>query len=139
MSHYASPRSSDGLERERWEAERAFREREIAVKEREQQSRDDELEIAKRAHAASRWRSPLIVAIIAASVAAFGNAVVAYTNNVEQRHLDAQQSEEARILEMIKTGNPDKAVANLQFLLQAGLISNHSVRRQLTVFLRDPR
>ena len=84
---------------------------------------------------ASRWRSPLIVAILAGAVAALGNAVVAYTNNVEQRKLDAQQSEEARILEMIKTGSPDKAAANLRFLLQAGLINDGSVRRQLTIFL----
>jgi GH24 family phage-related lysozyme (muramidase) len=135
MSGYVHPASPDALERERWETERAFRERELNLKEREQQSRDDEVAIAKHAHAASRWRSPLIVAILAATVAALGNAFVAYTNNLEQRRLDAQQSEEARILEMIKTGSPDKAAANLRFLLQAGLINDRSVRRQLTVFL----
>ena len=128
---------SDALERERWETERAFRERELAIKEREQQSRDDEVALAKQQHASSRWKSPLIVAIIAAAVAGLGNAFVAYTNNVQQRQLDAQQSEEARILEMIKTGSPDKAAANLQFLLQAGLITDGSVRRQLTTFLSN--
>ncbi len=108
---------------EHWE--RHFRERELALREREQ--------------SASRWKSPLVVAIIAAAVAAGGNALVAYTNNDAQRKLDAQQSEEARILQMIKTGNADTAAANLRFLLQAGLIGNATIRRNLTAYLDHRR
>jgi GH24 family phage-related lysozyme (muramidase) len=108
---------------EHWE--RSFRERELAQRERER--------------SAARWRSPLVVAILAAAVAAGGNAFVAYTNNDAQRKLDAQQSEEARILVMIKTGNTESAAANLRFLLQAGLITDAKVRHSLKSFLDHRR
>lgn len=128
---------SSSLEHQRWKEERGFREREVAVREREQQSKEAELALSQKMQAASRWRSPVVVAILAAAVAATGNAVVAYSNNSAQRSLEAQKSEQARILEVIKTGSPDKAAANLRFLLQAGLINDKSIRRQLTAFLRD--
>jgi GH24 family phage-related lysozyme (muramidase) len=134
------PRAANPLELERWEADRAFREREVAVREREQATRDAELALAREAHAAARWKSPVVVAILAAAVAAAGNALVAYTNNRSQTELEAQKSEQARILEMIKTGNPDAAAENLRFLLSAGLISYQEMRRDLTAFLdsREP-
>src|SRR5882724_5846944 len=57
-----------------------------------------------------------------------------------QTALQAQQSEQARILEMIKTGSPDKAAENLRFLLEAGLIADPTVREKLSKFLdnRNP-
>jgi GH24 family phage-related lysozyme (muramidase) len=132
-----APTTSDptSLERERWEVERAFRERELVVKERECYLKEAELDIRKTEYAASRWKSPLIVAIFAAAVAAAGNAVVSYINANSQTTLEAQKSEQARILEMIKTGNPDKAAENLRFLLEAGLIVDPIVRKALTKFL----
>lgn len=111
------------FEREKWEAERRFREREISLKEREQ--------------ATSKWRTPLVVAIYAAAIAAAGNAVVAFTNGVFQRQLEGQKSEQARILEMIKTGDPDKAAENLRFLLDAGLITNLDIQERLKEFLAN--
>ena len=131
-----STTSSDIVpERERWEVERSFQERELAVKERECILREAELEIKKTEHAASRWKNPLIVAILAAAVAAAGNAVVGYLNARSQRMLETQKAEQARILEMIKTGNPDKAAENLRFLLKAGLIVDTNIRKKLTKFL----
>jgi hypothetical protein len=129
--------SIDSLEREKWAAERAFREREIAVDEREQVTKEAQLALAQKEQAASRWKSPLVVAILAAAVAALGNAIVAYTNDASQTRLESQKSEQARILEMIKTGSPDKAAENLRFLLNAGLIRDSGVRRDLTRFLNN--
>lgn len=127
--------TSISLEREKWEAERTFREREVAIKEREQNNTEAELALKQAEQSGSHWKNPLVVAILAAAVAGMGNALVAYLNGTSQTSLEAQKSEQARILEMIKTGSPDKAAENLRFLLEAGLIIDPVVRRDLTKFL----
>lgn len=92
-------------EREKWEVEKAFKERDFVLKERDQYFREEELDIKKKEQAASGWKNPLVVAIMAASVAALGNALITLTNAKLQRELEDQKSEQARILEMIKTGD----------------------------------
>jgi V8-like Glu-specific endopeptidase len=141
--------SSPHLEQEKWLAEKAFREREIALKERQQahdlesgqQERDsherelalkdraqkvseDDLAIRKEELARSRWRSPLVLAILAAAIAALGNAIVAYVTGQQSQTLEDTKEESARILEMIKTGDADKAAENLRFLANAGLVTD---------------
>src|SRR5947209_5523236 len=74
------------FEREKWRADFDMRGREVAVKEREQ--------------ASSNWRSPIVVAIMAATAAAGGNAVVAIVNGTQQVNLENSKAESARILEM---------------------------------------
>lgn len=98
-------------------------------------SREAELEIKRADQAATRWKSPIIVAILAAAVAGLSNTVVSYFNASAQTRLEAQKSEQARILEMIKTGSADKAAENLQFLVDAGLIRDPTLRADLTRFL----
>lgn len=124
----------EALELERWNAERQFRERELAIREREIAIKEHTLtndeKGAKRA-----WASPLVISILVAAMAAGGNALVAYMNGNSERRLEAQKSEQARILEMIKTGDPDKAATNLEFLLEAGLISDRKMRTQIGDFL----
>ena len=132
-------KSDPPSEREKWEAEVRLREREIALKEREadQRSRDQR---------GGRWTNPLVLAVLAAALAATGNALVAWINGSAQRELEngrligQQKIEEAkaeaqRILEVIKTGDPDKAAENLEFLLKAGLISDDARRTALANFL----
>lgn len=122
-------------ERERWVAERAFRDREIAAREREVHSREVELDMKREEQARARWHNPLVVAIFAAAVAAGGNAVASLVNGTSERRLEATRSEQARILEMIKTGDPDKAAQNLSFLLDAGLITEPDMERRLRASL----
>jgi V8-like Glu-specific endopeptidase len=122
-------------DREKWETDKTFREREIAVKEREQANREAELDLKRKEQASSGWRNPLVVAIIAATLAAVGNAVVSVVNGNLQRRLENEKSEQTRILEMIKTGDPDKAATNLEFLLEAGLISDSELQAKLREFL----
>src|SRR5262245_51656519 len=98
------------FEREKWRADLDMRSREIALKEGEQ--------------ASSKWRSPITVAILAAAAAAVGNAVVAIINGTQQVSVENSKAESARILEMIKTGNPETAAGNLDFLLKSGLIAD---------------
>ncbi|RIA31895.1 uncharacterized protein DUF4019 [Ectopseudomonas oleovorans] len=118
-------------ERERWEVEKAFRDREIKI-------RESEVQISMQEHRSSQWRNPLVLAILAAAIAAGGNAIVAIVNGNLQRDLEDQKSEQTRILEVIKVGgNPDKAAENLDFLLKAGLIRNSAQSGTLSKYLSE--
>jgi hypothetical protein len=120
------------FEREKWLAEYELRKREIELKERD----------ASR----SRWSSPLVLALLAAAIAALGNAAAIWLTGIAQRSLETTKTEQARIieeskaeaariLEVIKTGNPDKAAENLKFLVDAGLISDATRRTSIQEFL----
>ena len=82
-------------DREKWESEKASRERELAIKEAE-------LELRREEQAGSGWRNPPVVAILAATAAAAGNAVVAIVNGHLQRDLESEKSEQTRILGEVK-------------------------------------
>jgi len=112
------------FEREKFEREMALKEREVTAHEVE----------TRRA----RWTSPLVLAIVAATVAGVANAVVASLNADYQRQAEAEKTESARILQVIQTGDPKAATANLQFLMEAGLISEH-VSPKLAVYLKANR
>jgi hypothetical protein len=140
--------SETDFEMEKWTAEQQLREREIALKEREQKFahennierekwtfarnlqeielsiKEEDLRLRKEELERSRWRSPLVVAILAAAVAALGNAAVALVNGLQGQTLEDTRAESARILEMVKTGSADKAAENLRFLADAGLVTN---------------
>jgi lysozyme len=87
--------------------------------------------------AESLWKSPLIVAIFAAAVAALGNAGVVFENASSQRTLEKQKAESARLLEAIKTGDPDAAAVNLRFLVATGLVTDPNVREKLGAYLHQ--
>src|SRR5262245_32470560 len=136
------------FEREKWRSEMNLRGRELDLKELEQATRDAEIDLKRKEQASSKWRSPLIVAILAAAVAAAGNAVVTYVNGRLQRDMDARRhdaeiqleknkSESDRILEMIKTGDPEKAAGNLEFLVKSGLVTNPELPARLKDFLEN--
>lgn len=131
------PPLDDGssFEREKWRTEVAFREREMTLKEKGHELALAELQLKEVEQQASRWKSPLIVAIFAAAVAGLSNAFLSYLSSDSQTRLETQKSEQLRILEMIKTGDPDKAASNLRFLLEAGLIRDVSLRNDLQRFL----
>ena len=108
-------------EQEKWRAEYDLKRRELELREREQNR--------------STWSNPLVVAILAAAVAGLSSAVVTVINGKLQRDIEDSRSEASRILEMIKTGEPDKAAANLQFLLDTGLISKKDRVEQIRTYL----
>jgi GH24 family phage-related lysozyme (muramidase) len=134
---FDAPDRNFQLDLEKWEAEKAMRAQEMALKERDQALREADVSLKRAEHESSRWRNPLVVAILAATVAAVGNAVVAYTNASAQRRLEADKAEQARILEVIKTGNADKAAEHLRFLLDAGLITDADIRSALVHYLSN--
>jgi hypothetical protein len=79
----------------------------------------------------------LVVAILGAAIAAGGNAVVSLINGMQQHSIENQKSEQARILEMIRTGDTEKAATNLQFLLDSGLMQGSDTAQRLKVFLAN--
>jgi hypothetical protein len=135
------------LERQKWRDEVTLRTRELALKEAEQSTREGELELKRQEQAAARWfNNPLVLAILAATLAAIGNAVVAMINGSMQRRLEtakrdaemeleATKAESTRILEMIKTGDTEAAAKNLQFLIETGLVAGNGRAERLSQFL----
>jgi hypothetical protein len=120
-----------------------------------------DLALRRQSDRDSRWTNPLVLAIIAAAIAAMGNAVVALLNGIQQRRLeseraeagrtlerekaeaqirlDGRKAESDRILEVIKTGESEAAAANLQFLLSAGLVSKAGLGKRLATYLATRR
>jgi len=125
------------IDRERWSVEISLREREVVVKEREQKTREDALDHQRDEYRKSSWRSPLVLALLAAAVAALGNAAVVLINGTLQRQLEDRKAEQLRILEMIRTGNPDTVAKNLDFLLAAGLIQDSEQANHIATFLKQ--
>jgi len=96
----------------------------------------------------SRPSTALLVAIIGAAAALGGNALVALINGAkerqleERRHAEAMRLQEAksqheRILEIIRTGNVEKAAENLKFAVDVGLVSDPKIRAGIEKFLSE--
>ncbi|QBE66741.1 hypothetical protein [Pseudoduganella lutea] len=131
-----TPPPSPDISAERWVFEKEVRLHELTLRERELLLKETELELKRKEMAASSWRSPLIVAILAGSIAAVGNAWVAFSNANSLRDLETQKAEQARLLEMIKTGDPDKAAVNLGFLIDAGLVADSGIKARVASYLK---
>jgi hypothetical protein len=138
----------DELDRARFEFEREKWHAEQGLRERAQANADAELELRRLEQRQSRWRSPLEVAIFAAAVAAAGNAVVALVNGRLERDLELRKAQDeqllegtkaeaTRILEMIKTGDPEAAAVNLTFLVDSGLIDDAARVAKLKEYLAN--
>lgn len=117
------------FEREKWTKELDLRYRELAIKKGEFKLKKEELR-------RSRWLSPFVLALGAATIAALSNGVVAWVNGTAQRQLEGLKAESARILEMIKTPDQEQTKKNLDFLLKAGLIEDEARKQKLEAFLR---
>ena len=54
----------------------------------------------------SRWSSPLVLAILGATIAALGNAVVAVYNGYSAHQLEQNKADADRVLEIVKSHDP---------------------------------
>lgn len=97
----------------------------------------DEYAIKREESRRLRWSTPLIVAIIGASLAGAANVVVTAVSGVLERGTEKEKAEDARILEMIKTGDNRAATANLKFLLETGLIEDGEKARKIGTYLQS--
>lgn len=169
-----APNPAPDHEREKWTAQLEFeREKwrgELALKEREQAQRQEELDQKKEEARLSRWTNPLVLAIIGATLTGLANVIAisvtshyqlelektksaatldlehkksTATLDLEERKSKASlgveqaKSEATRILEMIKTNDPDKAAENLKFLVESGLIADDILNVKIRKFLAD--
>lgn len=110
---------------------------EIEAKKAEIEVNNAELKLKQRELKRSPWLSPLVLAILAATIAAIGNALVTILAADFQISLEDRKAEQGRILEMLKTGDPDKAAENLEFLLQTGLIADTAISEKLRIYLEN--
>lgn len=113
----------------RWQAELDLKQAELDLRRREMEVRIAEARVAP-------WRSPLALAIGAAAVAAIANVAVAYLNNSNQLRVESQRAEAQRILEAIRTDNPDQAWLSLEFLVRSGLV-DEPVASRIEAYLSD--
>lgn len=111
--------------------------------------RRSELELQREQAKQLAWRNPLVLAVIAAVIGLLSNAVVALINGFSERSLErdrakatqelAEQKAEAdRILEALKTGDPDKAAENLELLLRTKLVANEAAAIRAYLEQRKP-
>jgi hypothetical protein len=128
-------------EREKWEADQRVRQEELALKRRELELRESD---ARRA----RWWNPLVLAVFTAALAGIGNIVANFYSSSQQRIADAEkatqteklESEKAEatlILEVVKTGNPDRAAENLKFLVDTKLITSPARRNDIVAYIKQ--
>lgn len=108
----------------------------------------DSMPNSERLSMESRASTALLVAVIAAASAVAGNALVAWINGEKQREVEERRHAEAmrlqlvrsqheRILEIIRTGNVEKAAENLKFAVEVGLITEHTIRSGIEKFLAN--
>jgi hypothetical protein len=117
------------FEKEKWEAAEAIRPKEWEFRERELQVKEED---AKRTR---RW-NPLVVAIIGATVTGIGAVGANWINGRQNYQLEVFKAESARIFEAIKTNNsPDLAAANLKVLLDLGLVQTPEIATGIKAYL----
>src|SRR5687768_6307386 len=114
------------FERKKWKVEQDLQRQALELRAAE----------AKR----SGWSNPLAIAIFTVAVAMLGNAGIAFVNTSKQAQVEQVRAEAARILEVVKTSDPDKAAANLRFLTETGLLADSNLRREILEYLdkREP-
>jgi len=88
--------------------------------------RREELDLKRTVEHRRGWRDPLVLAILAASIGLVGNGIVTLVNASTQRALEDQKDEAARILQSLSIADREQVKANLQFLVDTGLVSRNA-------------
>ena len=107
------------LSQEEWERKKFFLE--MDFKERELQISKNRLKVEARRNILIGLLVPVIVALM--------TAVPAYINAINQQALKELEFEAQLITNSIKTGDPDQAAINLEFLVDSGLIGGKTAER----------
>lgn len=119
-------------DRERFDAECTFREREIKAQELAQKLKQEEFDNSQKN---SRWSNPLVIAILAAAVAGASNAIVAYMGDGAQREAIKAKAEADRLLEAIKPEDEKTRAAKLEFLRKMGLVSDKELANRIDDYI----
>jgi SH3-like domain-containing protein len=110
--------------------------KEIALREREIQIKAEEVELKRSEAARNSKFGPILIAIWTAAAAAAGNGIVSWFNGQQMHRLESEKAQSAVILEVVKTGSPDKAASNLAFLVEIGVISQEQAGARLRNYLQ---
>jgi Trypsin-like peptidase domain len=131
------------FEREKWADEVRLRQQEMdarrieaAAKAREQENQAAQIKFTQDQAQRNRWTNPLVVAVFAVAIGAGGSAVVALLNGNAQNQNERIKADQGLILEAIKANNPDKAAANLSFMVDTALIADERRREELRMYLK---
>lgn len=82
-----------------------------------------ELELKRTTEHRRGWRDPMVLAIFAATIGLIGNGIITIVNASTQRALEDQKDEAARILQSLSIADREQVKANLQFLVDTGLVT----------------
>jgi hypothetical protein len=104
----AEHEAGEDFEREKWRAEMAFKERELALKERE----------------GSLFKSPIVVSAIAVFVGLFSNAVSDWITKDRRLAEETRQREAALLVKAFEHNDPNVVMAKLNLLNLTGMISD---------------
>jgi hypothetical protein len=116
------------------------------LRSRELDLQERDIETKSKEQRRSRWANPLVLAVLAAALAGAFNAGVAWmtgrdqlalerTKESQDQKIEELKAESTRILESIKTGDPNKVAGNLKFLIDIGLIANQRTAEAITTYL----
>ena len=122
------------FEREKWLRDCEFRERDFALRTREVVVTEGDLAIRRAEQERGVFSSPLVLALLAATVAGLGNVFVAFHNGGEQRALEQMQAEHARIVAAIN-GDLTTASDKIRFLLDTHLIADPVTRTYISAYI----
>lgn len=106
-----------------------------------------EIELKEKEGRRSRWANPLVISIVAATIAAAGNVYVSWLNgsnrlaveatrNASQKEIEREKAESARILEATKASNPEDVEKRIKFLINIGLISDLNRQAALEDYIK---
>lgn len=87
-----------------------------------------------------------MLAVLGATLAGLANLAVAWktgrdqlelaqNKNAEEKSIEETKAESARILEIVKASDPDRAAQNLAFLLDSGLITSQNLKDRIAAYL----
>lgn len=102
----------------------------VRLRERELDLRESEIELRRSESSQGLLHNPAFFALVAAAIGLAGNAFVAFYNATAALNQEAAKAEYARVLEMIKVGDPVQASKNLQMLLETGLYTDRGGKLQ---------
>ena len=117
--------SAEQSDAQRWEEKKFLREMEL---------RERELVVAELRLKSDNRRNLLIGALVPIIVALM-TVLPSHLNSKNQQAMQRLTFEANLIMESIKTGDPDQAAENLQFLTQSGLLTGQTAS-QIDKFLR---
>lgn len=81
------------------------------------------------------WHSPLLIAIIAAALAGFGNLVHLAISNVHDRTIEKERADAATLLLAIDKKNSLKTIENFSLLVESNVIQSDTIKNSLTNYL----